>query len=158
MPGDINFQELLTNVNDNPHHQRTIRRILSMPQDQRAIADRIVADEAFADDETKKLFTLAKMGEDKSFRDKTFDEKNRQFDAQLKLKYDELATRKSLVDAQNEIVAATKSYTSWANPLAHVIGAGGLGITGYNAWNNAKRAETLSNYATDDNILKILGR
>lgn len=158
MPSNIDFQELLASVNDNPHHQRTINRILSMPQDQRAIASRIVADEAFADDSVKKLFTLAKMGEDKSFRDKTFDESNRQFDAHLKLKYDELAARKALVDTENNIASATRNYTSWANPLAHVIGAGGLGMAGFNAWNNAKRADTLSNYATDDNILKILGR
>jgi hypothetical protein len=146
MPSDINFQELMANVEGNPQHQRTLRRINNMSPDQRAIADRMVADEAFADEEVKKLFTLAKMATQKS-----------QKETELGIKWDELAAKKAVLDAEQNLASSTQNYLSWANPVAHVIGAGGLGLTGYNAWNQAKRADLLSKYMNTDNLLNVLG-
>ena len=112
---------------NNPQYQRMVQKMMRYSPHQQAVLSTALADKEFANQETKKMFSLAQMGAKK------------EYDRQ-KLEFQE-RSRSQSIDLYNEKVGIARRQVDKAN----IINTLGVGLSAKTAYDTNKMAGTRAN-------------
>jgi len=126
------------NFESNPQYQRLVQKMMRYSPHQQAVLSTALADKEFANQDTKKMFTLAQMGAQKEYRRKAlaFKEESRRQSLAFKEK-----SRSQSIGLYNQKTDLANSQVNKAN----IINTLGVGLSAKTAYDTNKMAGTRAN-------------